>query len=134
MAQATQILSPSTDLLPVNELPPPPTLEQELAKALEDNPEPKPGRQDTPENWERLSHEEDRRRLRKARKPADETTTDQSRPARPANLVGFGPATLVCHRRPVPHRGAGGNQPTTKGRRPVRARFSGISLRARTTN
>jgi hypothetical protein len=37
MAQATQIVS--ADLLPVNDYPPPPSIEQELAKALEDNPQ-----------------------------------------------------------------------------------------------
>jgi hypothetical protein len=41
MAQAT----PSLALLPINELPPPPSFEQELAKALEDTPAPKAARE-----------------------------------------------------------------------------------------
>jgi hypothetical protein len=44
MAQATPTLSPSASLLPVVEYPPPLSFEQELAKALEDAPEPKPTR------------------------------------------------------------------------------------------
>jgi hypothetical protein len=37
MSQAKPVLSPSAALLPVNELPKPPTLAEELAKALEDD-------------------------------------------------------------------------------------------------
>jgi hypothetical protein len=39
MAQAIQSVSSSLALLPVNEFPPPPSLGQELAAALEDNPQ-----------------------------------------------------------------------------------------------